>query len=271
MMKWMLLFIVPASVSVPANAPIFSMGEAQLGDYIGNLAAQEESFESRLGHVARECLGTLYEDGPLGEGPDGKYDTDPLVTFEKVDCVTYVEQSIAVAASSTYDEMLANLQRVRYKNGIVAYESRNHFMISDWIANNPFCVDVSQELKVQTESHTRTISRKGFFERVEAPELGLQTPDQDVTVHIVPTEAVSQAEKALPSPSLIVFIGNVDWLFSLHCGLYLRDEEGGGKLYHASSKAQAVVGEPLDDYMKKQAGRYIGFTAYKITQPVWAD
>ncbi len=264
-MAWVFVFIAWA------GSPLFAMGDAQLDDYIRNLAAREESFAARLGQVARDGLGTRYEDGPLGEGPEGTYDQDPLVSFEKVDCVTYVEQSIAVAGSSTYAEMLTNLQRVRYKDGVIDYEHRNHFMVSDWIANNPFCVDVSQALKVETDSHTRTISRKGFFERVEAPRLGSQTPDQDVTVHIVPAVAVWQAEKALPSPSLLVFVGKVDWLFSLHCGLYLRDENGGGKLYHASSKAKAVVAVPLEDYMADQADRYLGFTAYAIRPPDWAD
>ena len=74
----------------------------------------------------------------------------------------------------------------------------------------------------------------------------------------------------MPSPSLIVFVGKVDWLFSLHCGLYLRDENGRGRLYHGSLKAGEVVEVDLADYMNQQADRYIGFTAYRIDEPDFA-
>ncbi len=64
-----------------------------------------------------------------------------------------------------------------------------------------------------------------------------------------------------------MFVGKVDWLFSLHCGLYLRDQDGRGRLYHGSSKAGEVVEMDLADYMNQQAGRYIGFSAYRIDEP----
>lgn len=249
------------------QTPIGDMTRAELDVFIRAQAEGDGAFVQRIGDVARASLGTAYQDGPLGEGPEGRYDQDPLVDFGKVDCVTYVEQAVAVAGASSYAEMFELLQRIRYKNGAVSFADRNHFMISDWIANNSFCTDVTRKLGVDTRSVTRTISRKDFFQLVKAPEIGQDTPDEEVTVAIVPTEESAAAEKELPSPALVVFVGKVDWLFSLHCGLYLRDEAGNGALYHASSKADQVVAVDLPEYMESQSGRYIGFTAYSLDDP----
>ncbi len=260
-MSWLLI------IAAVAADPLYELNEVQMGDYARAQAEAGESFEARLTAVARDALGTPYQDGPIGEGPEGKHDTDPMVDFGKVDCVTYVEQSVALATASSYEEMFANLQKIRYRGGKTDFENRNHFMISDWMANNAFNVDVTDELGVETDKVSRTISRKGFFERVNAPGLGLDTPDEEITLSVVPTAKTKQAQENIPSPSLVVFVGKVDWLFSLHCGLYLRGEDGRGRLYHGSSKAGEVVEMDLVDYMNSQAERYIGFSAYRIDEP----
>ena len=253
-----------------ASGPLQATDEQQLDAFLREAAAQGRPFDQRLFDAARDALGTPYQDGPLGEGPEGKFDTDPRVDFGKVDCVTYVEQTLALATASSYEEMFLNLQRIRYREGRTDFENRNHFMISDWVANNAFHIDVTDDLGVETDKVSRTISRKGFFERVNAPGLGLDTPDEEIALSVVPPSKTKQAEENMPSPSLIVFVGKVDWLFSLHCGLYLRDEDGRGRLYHGSSKAGEVVEVDLADYMNQQAGRYIGFSAYRIDEPDFA-
>ena len=110
-------------------------------------------------------------------------------------------------------------------------------MISDWVSNNPFHVDVTDQLGVETDKVSRTISRRDFFELVKAPGLGADTPDEKITLSVVPTAKTKQAEENMPSPSLIVFVGKVDWLFSLHFGLYLPAEEYPGRPYAVTSKA----------------------------------
>ena len=264
-MRWILI------LACAASGPLGDFDPEQIDAELRKVAAEGRPFAKRLFDAAQDALGTPYQDGPLGEGPGGKYDTDPMVDFGKVDCVTYVEQTLALAMASSYDEMFANLQKIRYRGAKTDFENRNHFMISDWVANNAFNVDVTDELGVETDKVSRTISRTGFFERVNAPGLGLDTPDEEIALSVVPIAKTKQAEEELPSPSLIVFVGKADWLFSLHCGLYLRDEQGRGRLYHGSSKAGEVVEMDLADYMNQQAGRYIGFTAYRIDEPNFSE
>ncbi len=99
-----------------------------------------------------------------------------------------------------------------------------------------------------------------------APELGLDTPDRTVQLVYVASADASVAERKLPSPALIIFVGKVEWLFALHCGFYVRDQDGEGLLYHASSQAGRVEATGFSAYLE-HSSRYLGFTAYEIREP----
>jgi hypothetical protein len=240
---------------------------AEVDDYLASLHDGQDSYEARFEQVVRAGLATPYADGPLGEGEAGKYDRDPLIDLGRVDCVTYVEQCVALAQASSYVEATRTLQQLRYKEGRINFGTRNHFMLVDWVPNNPWCTNISTKLGLETREITRTISKADFFELVKAPEFGKDIPDRDVTITYVPSGEASMAEAAIQVPALVVFIGKIDWLFALHCGIYLPDGEGGGKLYHASSKSAEVVAVDLSDYVAGQASRYLGFTVYQVGAP----
>lgn len=263
-----MIAVSAALLLVLASGPVYEMAPPDVESYIQELQRQYPTFEERLSAVVQQSLGTPYADGPLGEGPDGAFDTDPLIDLTRVDCVTFMEQSIALAAGPSYDHMFDLLQQIRYKDGIIEYEHRNHFFITDWIENNPFCVEVTDDLDVPTKKIKRTISRKDFFKRVNAPGLGSDSPNRAEELTIVPTDHVQAAEDALPSPAIVVFVGKVDWLFALHTGLFIRHADGTGHLYHASSKAGEVVAMDLSDYVAEQGGRYLGIAAYRVTAPI---
>jgi len=229
--------------------------------------AAPKDFDAALTKQIQQSLGIPYKDGPLGEGPGAKYDADPLIDPNRVDCVTFVEQSIAFAATENDHDALALLQQIRYADGKIDYEARHHFFITDWIAHNTFCKDVTATLGVPTEKATRTISRREFFKKQNAPELGTNTPDHKQTVAFVPIVRGDVAEAKLPKLALLVFVGKLDWLFALHCGFYVRGEDGKGLLYHASSKAAKVSAVPLAQYLEDNKTRYLGFTAYSVEAP----
>lgn len=246
--------------------PLYQMTPGEIGSYLENLDARGCDFARRVQDVALCSLGTPYARGPLGEGPDGEYDTDPLADFARVDCVTFVEQTLALAAARSYDEAVSTLQQIRYKDGLISYEARNHFMVTDWIANNHFCRDVTGALGVPLAHVTRRISREGFFERVNAPGLGQDTPDKDVTLGYIPLAQAEAAEAVMPTPSLVVFIGKIDWLFALHCGLFVPDAGGHGVLVHASSQAGQVIAADFSQHCSENS-RYLGFIVCALERP----
>ena len=257
---------IPAIILILGGLPaLFQMQPAEVDAYLAKLAAGQPDYEKRVIAIARDSLETPYVGGPLGEGPDGKYDKDPLMDLGRVDCVTFAEQTLALAASTSYKDAYDRLQRIRYHNGAVAFEHRNHFMISDWVKHNTFCADVSRSLGVPTERIIRTIGRRKLFESAKAPELAAAVQDTAETLDYVPMSQIAAAEKALPSPAIVVLVGKVDWLFALHVGLFIREEDGSGRFYNASSTAGKVVATPFSELGKST--RYLGFTAYRVESP----
>ncbi len=255
-----------AALLLTMAAPVFDLDPGAMDAYLHDLQARESDFGKRLIVVARDSLGTPYADGPLGEGPDAPYDKDPLMDLKRVDCVTFIEQSIALAASHSYQEAYDSLQKIRYKDGVIAFDHRNHFMEADWVVNNRFCRDVSSKLKTATVDATRTIGRKKLFETCKAPELGANIHDQVLTITYVPGAEARKAAKRLPNPALILLIGKTDWLFVLHCALFVREADGRPMLYQASSTEGKVVATEFAAPFEK-SNRYLGFTAYAIGKP----
>lgn len=254
-----LLFLISFGISEAAPQA--------LGDW---LAAQSElSFAERIANTAQAELNTPYFDGPLGEGPEGTRDKDPLIDLTRVDCVTFVEQTIALSAANTYPEVVDLLQQIRYRDGKIGYEQRHHFFVSDWLGNNTWCTDATASCGVPVAKLTRTISRDGFFDKVGAPEFGDDTPDREVTVSYIPIEAACKRLDQLPARAVVTFVGKIDWLFALHCGLYIKDGSGTGLLYQASSKAGKVIATPLEEYCKEQQGRYLGILVHEIHPPAF--
>ncbi len=248
---------------VAAALPIYQMSREQLDAYLSELHTRKPSLNSRIEDVLERSLGAPYANGPLGEGPNGEFDPDPLMDLERVDCVTFVEQTLALAMETSYAGAFDTLQRIRYHHGRRNFEHRNHFMIGDWIADNSFCRDTTDKCGAVTAEVTRTISKKDFFKKVEAPGLGEETPDRQITISYVPSDAAGKAVVAMPSPALVVFIGKVEWLFALHSGFFVRK---GDKtlLYHASSKSGDVTTTDFLSYLEEQSDRYIGYTVYAL-------
>jgi D-alanyl-D-alanine carboxypeptidase/D-alanyl-D-alanine-endopeptidase (penicillin-binding protein 4) len=259
---WALAVLILAGAAQP---PLQTMSLEQVNTFVAGLQAREKAYDARVIAVARATLGTTYVGDPLGEGADGQYDRDPLMDLNHVDCVTFVEQTIALAAAKSYMEAFDILQKIRYRDGKIAFENRNHFMINDWIANNHFCRDVSAKAGFKTADVTRTVSRQKFFEMKKAPELGVQIPDETKTITYIPSAEAKAAAEKLPSPALILLVGKKDWLFVLHCGLFVRDKKGKTFLYNASSTEKKVVA--ADFLSTFNSDRYLGFTAYEIANP----
>lgn len=267
------MFIALVTVLLGASAAstsLPSMTIKEISEWLGAASAEARPFEQRLHETVQRSLGTAYDDGPLGEGPGSKHDPDPIVDLRNVDCVTFIEQTIAFSAAPDYHAAVDLLQKIRYKDGHIDFVARNHFFVADWLKNNgAWCKDVSSELGVATVPLTRTVDREDFFKRIEAPEVGVGLPAEVVSVRYIPTSEAAAAEAKLPDACVITFIGKVEWLFALHCGLWLKEDEG-GKLYHASSNSGQVTGVDLSEYMEQQSNRYIGFLVHELSAPTMA-
>src|SRR5581483_7217804 len=83
--------------------------------------------------LSRRFLGHPYQTNPLiGSADSPEVFTASLDAF---DCVTYVETVLALARARSVDEFTRWLRAIRYEDGCVRWERRNHYM-TRWIRNN---------------------------------------------------------------------------------------------------------------------------------------
>jgi hypothetical protein len=105
---------------------------------------------ARLDTFSKMFIGKPYGfGGPLGEGPTGRYDQDPLYRFDTFDCTTYVETMVSLALSRSASEFESKINEIRYADGEVDYLKRNHFTDLWWIPNNiknGLLTDITREL-----------------------------------------------------------------------------------------------------------------------------
>ena len=84
-MSWVVLALLAAA---PTSASMLA-------------ADPSRPLSERLDLVSAKFLGTAYVASPLGEGT-GK-DPDPLVRYDAVDCLTFVEEAIALSLAPSAD------------------------------------------------------------------------------------------------------------------------------------------------------------------------
>lgn len=224
----------------------------------------------RFVEATRLLLGTPYKNGPLGEGEGGDIDQDPRIDFERVDCVTYLEQSLALAlAPQAADEaeFLPVLDSIRYRGGHVEFLHRNHYMVADWIpANDWLLTDVTSQVggdHVQTVR--RTIDRATFLQGHGAgPRPGVDDA-REFEVAYIPSDALAAVAPSIRSGDLIFWVGKAESIFVVHTGLAVRGEDGELLFRHGSSKAGRVLDESLADYAAR-SGFSIGFLTLRLNE-----
>src|SRR6185369_16486609 len=88
---------------------------------------------NRIEILSRSFLGKPYKTHPL----IGSADTPEVftVSLNEFDCVTYIETVLALSRAASADDFLEWLRRIRYENGRVKWDRRNHYM-TGWIRSN---------------------------------------------------------------------------------------------------------------------------------------
>ncbi len=140
----MLLFLNLFSLAFgQVTHPLSEVNATQLSQVL-QASANTSSATNRLLEISASFLGRPYLLGPAGEGVDGDFDQRPLSTWEKFDCVTYVEAVLALSLiHNPSNDPQANLQ-MYYQNLIeikysddnnISFLTRNHFteiIFSNW-------------------------------------------------------------------------------------------------------------------------------------------
>jgi Protein of unknown function (DUF1460) len=197
----------------------------------------DRSTGSRIDVLSRHFLGHSYKTNPL----IGSADTSEVFTasLNGFDCVTYLETILALARASNVDDFIEWLRKIRYEQGRVEWERRNHY-ITLWIRNNV---------------------RDGIIRPVSMPAVPILSRERILNVvpglaaqrtrlRCVPKPAVPRLAEYLQSGDLIFFVSTRKNLDVFHAGIIVRD----GKsmlMRHASRSQGLVVEQELSEFLKE--------------------
>jgi hypothetical protein len=228
----------------------------------------------RLLDASERFIGTPYVFSPLGEG-QGK-DPDPLIRYDAVDCLTFVETTMALALAPKPADVESTLTRIRYRANPI-YEERNHLMEADWIPNNIAKGFIADVTKAYGKSDAVTVSKTytdETWKTKSATELGLPKDHQargTFSLSIIPLKKFISRAAAAPSGTLVVVVrkDQPDLITRIsHVGMLVH-EKGRPFLRHAATGEKEVIDEPLEQFVERHA-RFQkwpveGFALYAVT------
>lgn len=294
----LLLPIACAGVATHAakDEPRFArMGEADIAAELKRVHAANASLPERIVAVSERFLGMPYVLGPLGEGPAGEFDHDPLVSFREVDCTTFVEETMALSLEPDLTRAVDLLQKIRYRDGKVSYETRNHFTEVDWIANNAaagYLKDATVAIAgARARVAEKVISKRAWYAGKTAADLkdfpgtpaekdkllaawkarGAGLNDDRAQVPYIPLDALSEFASKIPSGAILnlvrqdmpgkpVLISHQQLLIQKPEGAFVRHAHAGTMVEDA----------PLLEYFRVYAGSkwpLLGVNVNTISSP----
>jgi len=242
-------------------APLHTFTERELDVFLRDFATSDDAIEQRVATLARKTIGQPYRLFLLGEYPHELYDADPMACLEASDCVTFVEQTYAMALACDWPTFFATLQRIRYKDGVVGMLTRNHFTAADWNINNAWLFDdVTDTLAGDAVRPMRIrVDRAAFFKK---HGIGQGIPIEDFRGSFIDRGDLLSVAGRLRTGDVVEFVrGNERSQYVGHVGLILADRADGAMLIHATKPA--VREEPLAEYV----GQHPKIIGVKILRP----
>jgi len=235
---------------------------------------QKMSRAERLQFFSTRAKGTPYLIYSMGEGAGTGPDRDPLIDFARTDCMLFCEHMLAMSISDSYESLFNNLQKIRYKDGVIDYTNRNHYTIADWLPNNQWLLeDVTQKVAPgKTESLTKTIDHRQFFlnNGVEPGRADQGAGPQQYSIDYVPTSQLMAIAPNLQGGEIVSIITSYPGVLSAHMGLIIRDAWGNLIFRHASSSRETreVMDVPFAQYVEilKESKSRVGMVFMRVRE-----
>lgn len=232
----------------------------------------------RIASLANEFLGTPYVAGTL-ESNDGERLT---INLDQFDCTTFVETVAALALTAgegrtSWRDFIYNLEKLRYRNGMIdGYASRLHYF-SDWVVDNRHRGNI-EEVSASYPGASYEIRTLDFmsanrnlypaltdaneYERIKSAELGYRSH----RFPYIKTERIGKAAKNfLKEGDIVALVTRQKNLDVSHMGILVFNGDV-PYLLHASSKEGKVIvdPQPLDRYL--QRGRHAGIRVIRLKE-----
>lgn len=224
--------------------------------------------QERVTTIGKEFIGTPYVANTLDSEPERL-----TINIEGLDCTTFVENTLALAYTagegrSSWRDYVINLEKIRYRNGVMSdYASRLHY-ISDWIIDNTHRGIIKEytthmpinDWQIKTldfmssnRDKYSALKDSSQYSRVKSYEIGYRN-------HRFPYIKTGRLSNkaiiaALKDGDIIAITTKVPGLDVSHMGILIK-KDGIPYLMHASSKEGAVVidKQPLAEYLHRTGG-----------------
>ena len=231
----------------------------------------------RLLRMSERFINTPYVLSPLGEGQG--VDPDPAFRLDAVDCLTFVEQSVALGLARGEADVAPLLENLRYAS-TPSYEDRNHLMEAQWLPNNirkGFLVDVTRRYAGEDAVPvTKTLTPLTWQSR---SSLALALPKErrpvgTYSLNMLPLERVLAHARSIPAGTILVVLREDLPLKATrvtHLGFVVQRKKR-TYLRHASRGGyNRVVDEDLETFLARNA-RYAkwkvtGVSLFEVRRP----
>lgn len=241
----LLVMLLPASGHALETAELPALWQPILAE-----AANIKDPGARAVHLSTHFLGTPYRAQTLvGSAASPEQLT---IRLGAVDCFTFIDYVEALRRSATPAQFRDRLIEVRYRNRLIAWETRRHFF-TDW-GHPPegLVADVTAEVGgKRARTADKQLNRKAD-DTLYLPGVAVQVR----TVHFIPTSALEDRLLAgLRSGDYLGIYSAAPGLDVSHVGIVVRS---GGRLLlrHASSSRseQRVIDSDLTAYLAGKPG-----------------
>lgn len=183
--------------------------------------------------IGQRFVGAPYTPGLLEVPPDEQL----VVNLREFDCVTFVEQMLAMARTAyaaerpTYSAFKEQLLTIRYRDGEMnGYPSRLHYF-SEWIANNDakgILEDVTQELGGREDAEPisfMTTHTDAYRQLADSAVLGqirqMEQRLSDVSRYFIPEADIAGVAEQIRTGDVIAATSTREGLDIAHTGLAL--------------------------------------------------
>ena len=214
-------------------------------------ASANLSLPERMKAVSEPFLGVPYLVDGHGEGMGP--DPDPPARYDAFDCVTFLEEVLALSFAG--DPLTVPMYRnaLRYADGVVQYKHRHHFMMAEWIPANieaGFVKDITATLG-ETHRIVKTVERKTWRNWQGTRQFKHDLHDLPVGTYGLNVMSLDAAEAAVddfPPGAIILTVRQPhDWkpIIISHVGFVIpTDEDVPTTIRHATKMA----GEKVRDH-----------------------
>ena len=215
-------------------------------DTLFNKVSALSTTDDKIDLISRQFLNTPYKEKTLA----GSYSIPEIfvINLEAVDCFTFIDYVEAIRQSISFDEFKERLKSIRYQNGLVQFERRNHFFIN-WRDHNPdFVEDITPKVG-PCEQVDKDLNSRGDETLYLAGVACINS-----TLNYIPSESIDNTIiNKLKTGDYIGIYSDKPGLDVSHVGIFIRDNDK-TFLRHSSQIHQKVIDEDFQEYINNKPG-----------------